>query len=68
MNLVLAGLQWTTCLVYLDDIIVFGRTFGEHLQQLDEVLCKLRHASLKVKPSKCTLFATQFHYLGRYIG
>lgn len=67
MDLVLADLQWTTCLVYLDDIIVFGRTFVEHLQRLDEVLCKLRHANLKVKPSKCTLFATQVHYLGHVI-
>lgn len=67
MDLVLADLQWTTCLVYLDDIIVFGRTFGEHLQRLDEVLGKLRHANLKVKPSKCTLFATQVRYLGHVI-
>lgn len=67
MDLVLADLQWTTCLVYLDDIIVFGRTFGEHLQRLDEVLCKLRHANLKVKPSKCALFATQVSYLGYII-
>ena len=28
MELVLRGLQWDRCLVYLDDIIVFGRTFG----------------------------------------
>lgn len=67
MDLVLADLQWTTCLVYLDDIIVFGRTFGEHLQRLDEVLGKLRHANLKVKPSKCALFATQVRYLGHVI-
>ncbi|KAG1941111.1 interleukin-1 receptor accessory protein-like 1-A [Pimephales promelas] len=67
MDLVLADLQWTTCLVYLDDIIVFGRTFGEHLQRLDEVLGKLRHANLKVKPSKCSLFASQVRYLGHVI-
>ncbi|XP_014669774.1 PREDICTED: RNA-directed DNA polymerase homolog [Priapulus caudatus] len=29
MELVLRGLQWTDCLVYLDDVIVFGRTFEE---------------------------------------
>ena len=27
MDLVLAGLQWSQCLVYLDDVIVLGRTF-----------------------------------------
>lgn len=29
VDLVLAGLQWSQCLVYLDDIIVLGRSFDE---------------------------------------
>ena len=67
MDLVLADLQWTTCLVYLDDIIVFGKTFKEHLHRLDEVLSKLGEAGLKVQPSKCHLFSTQVKYLGHII-
>ena len=67
MDLVLADLQWTTCLVYLDDIIVFGRTFHEHLSRLDEVLNKLQQANLKVKPVKCNLFSPQVQYLGHII-
>ena len=35
---VLAGLQWTICLVYLDDVIVTGKTFEEHLDHLGGVL------------------------------
>ncbi len=46
MELVLAGLRWHTCLVYLNDIIIFGRTFEEHLQRLHEVLGCLREANL----------------------
>lgn len=53
--------------MYLDDIIVFGRTFQEHLQRLNEVLLKLRQANLKVKPSKCNLFSSQVQYLGHVI-
>ena len=34
----LAGIQWSKCLVYLDDIIVLGRSFEEHLQHLVLVL------------------------------
>ena len=34
MDLVLTGLHWSKCLVYLDDIIIFGRTFDEHLSRL----------------------------------
>ena len=67
MDLVLADLQWTTCLVYLDDIIVFGRTFSEHLNRLDEVLSKLYAANLKAKPSKCNLFSSRVKYLGHII-
>lgn len=31
MDLVLTGLQWSSCLVYLDDVVVVGRSFEEHL-------------------------------------
>ena len=41
MNSVLAGLQWTSCLVYIDDIIVVGRNFDEHLDNLQKVLKRL---------------------------
>ena len=34
MEFVLAGLQWQTCLVYLDDVIDFGRDFEGHLERL----------------------------------
>jgi hypothetical protein len=29
METVLAGLQWDICLIYLDDVIVLGRSFEE---------------------------------------
>lgn len=67
MDLILADLQWTTCLVYFDNIIVFGCTFQEDLAHLDEVLTKLQQANLKIKPCKCNLFPTQVHYLGHVI-
>ena len=31
MELALHGLQWHTCLIYLDDIVVFRKTFEEHM-------------------------------------
>ena len=57
MELVLADLQWITCLVYLDDIIVIGRTFEEHVLWLGEVLGRLKSAQLKIKSAKCNLFS-----------
>ena len=63
MSLVLSGLCWKTCLVYLDDIIVFSQTVEEHLQRLAEVLRRLKDAGLKVKPSKCQLLSRSVQYL-----
>ena len=37
MDLLLSGLKCNTCLVYLDDVIIFGHTFEEHLFHLKEV-------------------------------
>ena len=53
MEQVLAGLPWSTCLVYLDDIIVFSRTMAEHLGQKRDMITRLINAVLKLKPSKC---------------
>ena len=37
MDLLLVGIQWNSCLVYLDDIIVLGKTFEDHLEHLAQV-------------------------------
>lgn len=64
MDQVLAGLKWKSCLVYLDDIIVKGKTFEEHLENLKEILNRLREANLKLKPSKCHFGKTKIKVLG----
>ena len=53
MNSVLAGLQWTSCLVYIDDIIVVGNSFDQDLSNLQQIFERLKQAGLKVHPSKC---------------
>ncbi len=67
MEFVLAGLQWSKCLVYLDDIIVYSKTFEQHLQHLREVFQRLREAGLKLKPSKCSLVRQKVAYLGHVV-
>jgi len=67
MDLVLAGLQWTHCLVYLDDVIVLGRHFTEHLQNLRTVFDRLRQAGLKLKATKCSLLQQKVQYLGHVV-
>jgi len=56
MDFVLCGLSYMTCLVYLEDIIMFGKSFDEQLACLPEVFSRICSAKLKLKPSKCSLF------------
>ena len=67
VDLVLTGLQWLQCLVYLDDIIVLGHSFEEHIRNLDSVFQRLQESGLRLKLSKCSLFKTQVWYLGHVI-
>ena len=64
MELVLAGLHWEACLIYLDDIIIFSSTFDEHVNRLRQVLTRLRDANLQLNPSKCHFFQHEVECLG----
>ncbi|GBO20384.1 Retrovirus-related Pol polyprotein from transposon 297 [Araneus ventricosus] len=50
METVLRGLTSEACLVYLDDIIIVGRTFQEHLNNIRKVFQRLQKANLKLSP------------------
>jgi len=58
MDVVLCGLSYMTFLVYLDDIIIFGRSFDEQLARLREVFSRIGWANLKLKRSKCSNLQT----------
>ena len=59
-----AGLARDSCMVYLDDILVIGRTFPDHLRNLSRVFGRLREAGLCLKPAKCHFAAQCVEYLG----
>ena len=67
METLLSDLLWKKCLVYLDDVIVFGKTFNECASNLEEVLKRIISNGLKLKPKKCNLFKKSINYLGRVI-
>ena len=67
MESVLAGLNFETCLLYLDDIIVFSDTFEKHIDGLEKVLQRLRSAGLKVFPKKCQFFQEEVAFLGHVV-
>jgi len=54
-------------IVYLDDIIVFGRTLEEHEERLLKVLDRLRECGLKVSIDKCQFCQSQVRYVGHIV-
>ena len=55
-------------MAYLDDIIIYSSTPEEHLQHINTVFEKLRHAKLSMKLSKCHFFTKEIQYLGHILG
>ena len=67
MEVALSGLQWTTCLIYLDDVLIYGKDFMEQIQRIEAVLQKIELAGLKLKPSKCHLLKNKVAFLGHIL-
>jgi hypothetical protein len=64
MHSVLKQENWNKCLIYLDDVLVFGRTAEEHNERLRAVLQRFRESGLKLSPSKCHFYRREVEYLG----
>ena len=67
MELVLKGLLFERCLVYIDDVVVLGRSEEEALDNLRAVLIKFKEANLKLNPKKCFLFQEKCTFLGHTV-
>lgn len=67
MTSVLCGIHWKFVLCYIDDILIFSPTFEVHLKHLQEVFARLKHANLKLQPSKCHFALQQLKFLGHII-
>ena len=67
MEAVMGDLNFSALLLYLDDILVFSKTYEEHLERLEVVFQRLRQHGLKIKPSKCHLLRRECNYLGHVV-
>ncbi|MEO1300843.1 MAG: reverse transcriptase domain-containing protein [Bacteroidota bacterium] len=67
MNTILSGFPVDRVMVYLDDVLVIGKTFEEHLETVCQVLDCLRMHGLKVNPRKCQLFQQSVKFLGHVV-
>jgi hypothetical protein len=67
IDIILSGFKWKTCLVYLDDVIVFSQSKKDHLAHVAEALTLPGNAGLSLKLKKCHFFAETVDYLGHVI-
>ena len=65
MKQYLGELRDNICILYLDDVICFSKTFEDHLDHLHKVFQKLREHGVKLEPSKCKLSKCEVSCLGR---
>jgi hypothetical protein len=53
--------------VFVDDLNVHSESWGEHLQHLNAILCKLKEVNLKLNPNKCCFVAKFITFLGHVV-
>ena len=67
LDIILSGVRRQSCLIYLDDVIVFSRSTDEHLRHVEEIFTLLRRAGITLKLTKCSFLQPKVDYLGHMI-
>jgi len=66
-SVVLAGLMYIICELYIDDLIIHGRTKEEFVQRLDKVFERFSQKQIRVRPDKCVLGINEVENVGHNI-
>lgn len=67
MNNVLLGLQGDICLVYIDDVVLFGNNLEDHNSKLEILFQRLIKYKLKINPEKCSFLRKEIIFLGHIV-
>ncbi|CAF1241976.1 unnamed protein product [Rotaria sordida] len=67
INHILGPTRWKYALAYIDDVIIYSKTFEEHLSHVNEICTILKNARFRLNPEKCEIARTQTDYLGHRI-
>ena len=67
MASILREQNWKYCIIYLDDILIFGKSLQDHNSRLRSVLSCLQKAGVKLSPEKCSFLREETVYLGHVI-
>ena len=64
IDIALSGLPGDRILAYMDDMVVFSKSFSEHLEDLQQIFRRLRYSSISLKLSKCVFASERVDFLG----
>ena len=67
MNNMMSDYLYDILILFLDDILVFAKTFDSMMDNLSKVFQRLRDHNMKLKPSKWHLFKRLIKYLGHEV-
>ncbi len=67
MDIILAGLKYKIAMGFIDDFIIFSKTFDDHIKHIDIVFGRFRSAGLKFKLKKCHFACKRVEFLGHVI-
>ncbi|PPQ97535.1 hypothetical protein CVT26_002411 [Gymnopilus dilepis] len=67
MQGILSPYLWLFCLVYIDDIVVYSKSYEDHIEHLDKVLGLIEKSGITLSPTKCHLFYGSVLLLGHKV-
>ena len=67
MQKVVENLLYRSVVVYLDDFLIFSKSFEEHLKHLKEFFCQIRKYNLRLGIEKCRFLCKEVKYLGYHL-
>lgn len=67
MQGILSPFLWIFALVYIDDIVIFSKTFDDHLLHLDHVFKAIADSGITLSPKKCNLGYQSLQLLGQKV-
>ena len=67
LDLIISQFKRRTCLVYIEDVIIYSKSVEDHIRHVDEILTALEEAGVTLKISKCYFFRQEVEYLDQII-
>ena len=63
----LSDIHLHICCIFIDDVIVFSRTYEEHVERLKLVFDVIKEHNLKLSPGTCSFVMPKVKYVGRIV-